>query len=85
MHFLASLIIICCFVFVLFFGLVQVISDLSEMSVHTPPEILPEMLPARCGKVLEAERVHAGAKPCRLSRTRRSRRANVLAEIPDDR
>jgi hypothetical protein len=36
MHFLTSLLIICGFVFVLCLGLIQVISDLSEMSVHAP-------------------------------------------------
>jgi hypothetical protein len=78
MHFLTSLIIICGFVFVLCFGLVQVISVLSEMSVHAPPE----MLPTPCGRVLEAEQGHADAtelyesNPSELSETRVISRRN---------
>jgi hypothetical protein len=40
MHFLTSLIIFSGFVFVVGLGLVKVIWDLSEMSVHAPPNVL---------------------------------------------
>jgi hypothetical protein len=54
---LTSLIIIDGFVFVVCLGVVKVICDLSKMSVHAPPE----MLPTPCGKFLEAKQGHAKA------------------------
>jgi hypothetical protein len=41
MHLLTSLIIFSGFVFVFCFGLIKVIWDLSEMSVHVSPHIPP--------------------------------------------
>ena len=70
MHFLTSLIIICGFVFVLCFGMAQVIWALSEMSVHAPPE----MPPTPFGRALETEQRHTDAtelcesNPSELSR-----------------
>jgi hypothetical protein len=55
MQFLTSLILISGFVFVLCLGLVKMIWDLSEISVHAPPE----MLPTPCGETLEADQGHA--------------------------
>jgi hypothetical protein len=55
MDFLTSLIIVAGFVFVVCLGVVKVIWDLSEMSVHAPPE----MLPMPCGEFLEDEQGHA--------------------------
>jgi hypothetical protein len=39
MHFITSLIIFCGFAFVVCLGLFNVISDLSEMSVHESPHV----------------------------------------------
>jgi hypothetical protein len=70
MHFLISLIIVLGFVFVVCLSLVNVIYDLSQVSVHEPPAILETP-----GKPVGAEQPHAKpvgsyeARPTELSNT----------------
>lgn len=64
MHFIVALILLAGFALVLGWGLLQVISDLSQMSFHAPPEIVPWPN----GKIMRVER-DTDVEPCSSTRT----------------